>query len=295
MAASTKTTPTTAFVLGFSLILGGCASVPSRVRTVSDWHAVQSASAMVIESQAVNATGKAATVRISCSKQQPLNNVAELTLSVVTNATASSSTGTLKFGENPAIQTTWQPEAQQLTAQVSADRLADGLTDVFKSHEPVVVSGVPGFSTPITFTVGQGPYESTSGDFFADCSDTASRMPQLVRIRNARLIPEPSNPGLSRVQYGTPGYPGRALRERMTGVVRVVASVDAQGQVLWPEVVRSSGYDLLDQTAKTALASSRYQQSNIGPNTLYIVHQDYYFHMPSKGISAGSSLYPHSD
>jgi TonB family protein len=51
-----------------------------------------------------------------------------------------------------------------------------------------------------------------------------------------------------------PVYPPEAMRNQWTGVVRLRFSVSSSGEVTGAEVLKSSGYEVLDHAAKQALS-----------------------------------------
>jgi TonB family protein len=49
--------------------------------------------------------------------------------------------------------------------------------------------------------------------------------------------------------YPQPDYPGYALRNRFQGTVTIEIKVDASGRIIYTEVLKTSGYAVLDQAA----------------------------------------------
>lgn len=63
---------------------------------------------------------------------------------------------------------------------------------------------------------------------------------------------------------GPPDYLAEALRKNQTGTVNVVASVDATGALVALRVMKSSGYEALDNATLRLFARCRYQPAYDG-------------------------------
>ncbi|WP_423822294.1 energy transducer TonB [Salinisphaera sp. SPP-AMP-43] len=179
---------------------------------------------------------------------------------------------------------TWQRRGESIQADLPADPLAEGLAQVFRSHHPVVLTGLTSGAQPVKFTVGQGPYEPVASDFLAHCPPTHERMPTLVRIRHATLQPRPdsvaSAESYSLEDRPPPRYPAEAIQARHTGVVRLLAAITPEGDVLWPVIVQSSGYRELDDAALAAVGQWHFSAQPLGPNELYLLRQKLEFSVP---------------
>ncbi|WP_158583457.1 TonB family protein [Salinisphaera sp. Q1T1-3] len=265
--------------MALGLVLTGCTTTPA-IQPVSAWKQVSQTADPSIETQASTTDGQRIAVRLTCGTDRK-GPGSPLRLAVETDTEPDGNgNGTITFGDQPPFNVTWRSKNAETTPVLPVDTLATGLASVFRSHRRVVLTHVPGFQTPLHFTVGQGPYESVGANFMAHCPPIASQMPVLVRIRASTLVPMPK-PVPKERRYAVPRYPSNAIQEGHEGTVHLVSAVDTQGNVLWPEIVGSSGYGELDAAAKAAWATMKYEPTpRLGQNELYLKREEITFTLP---------------
>lgn len=65
--------------------------------------------------------------------------------------------------------------------------------------------------------------------------------------------------GTSAVSYKEPVYPRQAIRRELEGTVRIKVKVSPEGMPANTEVLKTSGYDILDKAATDAVSSWKFQ------------------------------------
>lgn len=65
--------------------------------------------------------------------------------------------------------------------------------------------------------------------------------------------------GTSAVSYKEPVYPRQAIRRELEGTVRIKVKVSPEGTPANTEILKTSGYDILDKAATDAVASWKFQ------------------------------------
>ena len=65
--------------------------------------------------------------------------------------------------------------------------------------------------------------------------------------------------GTSAVSYKEPVYPRQAIRRELEGTVRIKVKVSPEGMPANTEILKTSGYDILDKAATDAVSSWKFQ------------------------------------
>ncbi|MBL4771921.1 MAG: energy transducer TonB [Planctomycetes bacterium] len=114
------------------------------------------------------------------------------------------------------------------------------------------------------------PIETETSSDSEEAGD--AEVPVADRVLPAETVPDPVAPAPSpEIESWTPfaqpefcpepRYPSKARRRKQEGVVVLLLTVAADGQVLDVQVTESSGYSVLDKAALKALATWRFRRA----------------------------------